>query len=81
MRINNNVFMSYLRCRYKACLLLEGRSSQPTNHQALIAELDSAYNALARTALCHRYAGVNTGGDCADNQPLITFEARRPGFF
>jgi hypothetical protein len=68
MRINNNVFMSYLRCRYKACLLLEGRSSQPTNHQVLIAELDSAYNALARTALSRRYASGNAGGDCADNR-------------
>jgi hypothetical protein len=76
MKINNNVFMSYLHCRYKACLLLEGKSGQPTNHQALIAEVDSAYKGLAQTALSHRYASVNAGSDCTDNQPLITFEAK-----
>jgi predicted RecB family nuclease len=76
MKINNDVFMSYLHCRYKACLLLEGKSGQPTNHQALIAEVDSAYKGLAQTALSHRYASVNAGSDCTDNQPLITFEAK-----
>jgi len=37
MKINNTVFLSYLRCPYKACLLLEGRSGQRTAYETLIA--------------------------------------------
>jgi predicted RecB family nuclease len=76
MIITSNVFRSYLECRYKACLLLEGKSGQSLNHQALTAELDNAYKSLAQSALSRGFRNVDTAGGCTDTQPLIKFETR-----
>jgi predicted RecB family nuclease len=76
MKINNAVFMSYLLCPYKARLLLEDRSSQPTDHETLVAQLDGAYNPLARAALSRECVSVPAGSDSAGNRPLITFDTR-----
>jgi predicted RecB family nuclease len=82
MKINNAVFLSYLRCPYKACLLLEGRSGQRTDYETLIADLDSGYKPLAQAALYRSCAGVAAATDRADNvfrhrdPPLVTFDAK-----
>lgn len=67
MKINNAVFLSYLRCPYKARLLLEGQSGQPTDYETLIAEFDSGYKTLARAEVCRKYASVAGGTDRADS--------------
>jgi len=82
MKINNAVFLSYLRCPYKACLLLEGRSGQRTAYETLIADLDSGYKPLAQAALSRGCASVAAATDRADNifrhrgQPPITLDAK-----
>ncbi len=82
MKINNAVFLSYLRCPYKACLLLEGRSGQRTNYETLIADLDSEYKPLAQAALYRGCASVDVTTDRSDDlfshcgPPLVTFDAK-----
>ncbi len=82
MKINNAVFLSYLRCPYKACLLLEGRSGQRTDYETLIADLDSEYKQLAQAALYRGCASVAAAADRVDNvfshqgPALVTFDAK-----
>jgi hypothetical protein len=82
MKINNAVFLSYLRCPYKACLLLEGRSGQRTDYETLIADHDSAYKPLAQAALYRSSASAAAATDRTDNvfshrdPPLFTFDAK-----
>jgi hypothetical protein len=82
MKINNAVFMSYLRCPYKACLLLEGRSGQRTDYETLVADLDRGYKPLAQAALYRGCSSVDAATDHADNVlrhrrlPLTTFDTR-----
>jgi hypothetical protein len=67
VKINNAVFLSYLRCPYKAFLLLDGRSGQRTDYEKLLADLDSSYKRLAQAALYRRCAGVASAADRGDN--------------
>ena len=81
MKINNAVFLSYLHCPYKACLLLEGRSGQRTDYETLMADLDSGYKALAQAALDGGRVSA-AAVDCGDNvsgigaSQLVTFDAK-----
>ena len=88
MKINDAVFLAYLRCPYKACLLLEGIAGQPTQYETQIAEVDSEYKQLALAALCRGCASAATRTDRADNAligrgiQLITLDAKiEHGFF
>jgi len=82
MKINNVLFLSYLRCPYKAYLLLEGRSGQQTAYETLISDLDSNYKPLAQAALIRYCASVDVATDRPDNvfkhyaPPLVTFDAK-----
>jgi predicted RecB family nuclease len=83
MKITNAVFLSYLRCPYKARLLLEGRSGQRTDYESLLADLDHGYKPLAQAALYRSCAtSVAAANDRADNvfshrgRQLVTFDAK-----
>jgi hypothetical protein len=82
MKINDALFLSYLRCPYKACLLLEGRSGQQTAYETLISDLDSNYKPLAQAALIRDCASVDVATDRPDNvfnhysPTLVTFDAK-----
>jgi hypothetical protein len=63
MKISDAVFLSYLRCPYKAFLLLEGRTGQRSDYETMLDELDNRYKPLAQAALYHwsASAAVATG--------------------
>jgi predicted RecB family nuclease len=71
-----------LRCPYKACLLLEGRSGQRTEYETLFAGLDCGYKPLAQAALYRSCASAAAATDQADNvfrhrgPPVVTFDAK-----
>jgi predicted RecB family nuclease len=82
MKINNVLFLSYLRCPYKACLLLEGRSGQQTAYETLISDLDSNYKPLAQAALNRDCVSVDVATDRPDSvfkhcaPTLVAFDAK-----
>jgi hypothetical protein len=82
MKINNVLFLSYLRCPYKACLLLEGRSGQQTAYETLISDLDSNYKPLAQAALNRDCVSVDVATDRPDSvfkhcaPALVAFDAK-----
>jgi hypothetical protein len=82
MKINIVLFLSYLRCPYKACLLLEGRSGQQTAYETLISDLDRNYKPLAQAALIRDCASVDVATERPDNvfkhyaPTLVTFDAK-----
>ena len=81
MKISNALFLSYLRCPYKARLLLEGRTGQRTEYETMLADLDRGYKPLAQAALSRSFAGVAAAIDRVDNGfryrgPLVTFDAK-----
>jgi predicted RecB family nuclease len=82
MKINNAVFLGYLRCPYKASLLLEGRSGQRTDYETLIADLDIGYKPLAQAAVRRGCTSAAEATDSAHDvfrhrgPPVVRFDAK-----
>jgi predicted RecB family nuclease len=77
MKIDNSVFLSYLRCPYKGNLLLEGRSGQRSDYETLIVGLDRGYKPLAQAALYRGCTRVAATPDPAD----FVFTRRGPSLY
>jgi predicted RecB family nuclease len=65
MKINNTVFLSYLRCPYKAGLLLGNQTACPTDYQILMADLAHRYKSSAQAAISRGVPDVVTSPDLA----------------
>jgi len=82
MKIDNTVFLSYLRCPFKSRLLLGNQFSGPTDYQVLTADLAHHYKSLAQAAICREFPDFVISPDPAtapymlDHGPSLILDAR-----
>ena len=54
MKINNDIFLSYLYCKYKAYLKLKGEEGEMSDYGLLQSKLQRDYKSIAISSLIHR---------------------------
>ena len=62
MRITNRTLVDYLFCKYKAYLVLKGKTGIPHDYDMLMKELAQAYRARAAEALVRRSLALPVAG-------------------
>jgi hypothetical protein len=82
MKIDNKVFLSYLRCPFKSRLLLDNQFAGPTDYQVLTADLAHHYKSLAQAAICREFPDFVISPDSAtapsivEHGPSLILDAR-----
>jgi hypothetical protein len=64
-KINNTIFLDYLRCPYKPGLVRGNQTACPTDYQILMADLARRYKSLAQAAISRGATDVVTSPDNA----------------